>query len=192
MIACGWTVAALAAVSGGWPGRIAVWRPKNVVELGTGQGAGGAQIMAALSFDARFTTINYADGHTFGEQLQPFIDDHRLSFLHKDTIDPATLDLVPDDIDLLFIDTTHEAWHAATELRLWQHKLDDGAIVVVDDLDQHDMAAFWNSLPYERVGLEVGFRQGVFRYDRARLYKERFDRPDNTTYGTSLDPKLRK
>jgi len=153
---------------------------KNIVELGTGQGAGGAGIMLVLRENATFTTINYADGHVFGEQLEPWAGDKRLTRLYADTLAPDVLSRVADGIDLLIIDTTHEAWHAAAELRLWQDKLADGAAVVVDDLNQHDMMAFWDSIPYEKR--IVGY-QGVFRYDASIRYAVRFKRPDETTYG---------
>lgn len=153
---------------------------KNILELGTGQGAGGARVMSVLASDAVFTTINYADGHVFGEQLDPWGRDSRLHRLYADTIDPKTLLLVSNGVDLLYIDTTHEAWHAATELRLWQDKLRDCATVVVDDLNQHDMMTFWNSLPYEKV---VSSFQGMFRYDASRRYETTFARLSNTTYG---------
>ena len=92
------TVAEIAADGNAWPRRIAFLAPKNVLELGTGQGASGRQIMSALAPDATFTTINYADGHHFGEQLPH--SDQRLKFLAADTIDPTTLKLVSGGVDL--------------------------------------------------------------------------------------------
>ena len=174
------TITEIASLSGGWPRRIASLRPKHVVELGTGQGASGAKIMEALPKDSRFTTINYADGHNFGEQLQPWDDDPRLTMLAADTLNLATLAVVPDGIDFLFMDTIHEAWHVAAELRLWQLKLVNGAIVIVDDLNQHDMVIFWNSLPYEKA---LSSEQGVFRYDTELRYHRSFEKPAHTTYG---------
>ncbi len=177
------SVANIMAMCHNWQDRIFQLQPRNVVELGTGQGASGACIMEMLPPGSTFTTINYADGHKFGEQLGPWSSDPRLHMLAADTILPATLELVPDNIDLLFIDTTHEAWHAAQELRLWQDKLQDGAIVIVDDLNQHDMNLFWDSLPYEKVPSEAGTCQGVFRYSAALRYNGSFDKREGSTYG---------
>ncbi len=183
MIGEGLTIVEIAALGNAWPGRIGFLCPRNVVELGTGQGAAASRIMSALPAGATFTTINYADGESYGEGLADWRSDPRLNFLHLDTIDPETLLAVPDDIDILFIDTTHEAWHAATELRMWQYKLANSAIVVVDDLDQNDMASFWASLPYEKAPLAAHACQGMFRYDSVKRYVGRFDRPERTTYG---------
>ncbi len=172
------TLTDIVAAGNHWSHRMALLQPLNIVELGTGQGAASAIIMANLRPDAQFTTINYADGHVFGAQLQPYFGDPRLLFLAADTINPKTLDMVPDYIDVLFIDTTHEAWHAALELTLWQKKLRHNAIVVVDDLDQHDMMAFWDSVPYEKC---LDIYQGVFRYD-STPYTGSFPKPDKSTY----------
>lgn len=182
MIGEGLTIVEISAIDGGWPGRIDFLRPRNVVELGTGQGAAGMRIMSALPDDAHFTTINYVNGEIHGEGLVSWLKDPRLTMLFLDTIDPETLLKVPDDIDILFMDTTHEGWHVATELRLWQYKLADGAVVIVDDLDQNDMSIFWATLHYEKALLGGYSSQGLFRYDSARRYVGRFDRPNITTY----------
>lgn len=184
MIAEGMSVVWVAAVGNDWAARVSVLRPRNFLELGTGQGASGARIMSALPPDSIFTTINYADGHSFGEQLAHWRSDPRFRMLDVDSLDSGVLDMVPDEVDLLFIDSTHEAWHAAQELRMWQDKLADGAIVVVDDLNQNDMVSFWNDLLYEKHPARGDDpRQGVFRYRRAVRYEGRFDRPERTTYG---------
>src|SRR5450631_282105 len=182
MICQGKTVAEIVAIGNNWLTRIHYLQPKNIVELGTGQGVSGAQIMSALAPDAIFTTVNYADGHVFGEQLASWSSDPRLHRLDTDTLDPGTVGLVPDGVDLLFIDTTHEAWHAAEELCMWQGKLQDGAIVLVDDLNQHDMIVFWDSIPYEKSPYPGGSCQGVFRYDATKPYTAKFSLPSKTTY----------
>lgn len=177
------TAAMVAAAGGSWADRIGLVRPRCVLELGTGQGAGAAQIMAALPPGAELFTINYPhpSEYAFGEQLAPWRGDPRLHELVADTIDPRTLDLVPRRVDLLFIDSTHEAWHAALELRMWQEKLRDGTVVICDDLNQHDMAAFWDSIPYDRA-TRPGSHQGIFVYDAARPYAGAFPRRDGTHY----------
>jgi hypothetical protein len=155
-----------------WAKRVLYMRPRHFVELGTGQGASGACVMQVLPPCSRFTTINYdyPPNEAPGAMLAPYLMDPRLRFVIADTADPATVDMFARDIDLLFIDTTHRAWHAALELRLWQDKLEDGAIVIADDLGMHDMSVFWDSVPYEKVPVECGPVQGFFRYRRGVRY----------------------
>lgn len=161
-----------------WTNRIRYLEPKNVLELGTGRGASGVSIMTALPAGSTFTTINYdyPVGYRFGGHLDPWVDDKRLRMIVADTLDPLVLSLVPDGVDLLFIDSTHEAWHVAAELTLWQKKLADEAIVVVDDLNHNDMYRFWDSLNYDKAEYNVGCCQGVFRYAAAQPYRVEFPR----------------
>jgi predicted O-methyltransferase YrrM len=158
-----------------WIRRVTYLHPNHVLELGTGQGSTGSIIMKALPQQSTFTTINYdwPENQEFGQMLGLWRGNPRLREIRADTTLPATLDLVPDGVDLLYIDTHHFAWQAALELELWQRKLVDGAIVIVDDLDQNDMEAFWATVLYdkERVGM-----QGLFRYDAARPYVNWFPR----------------
>jgi predicted O-methyltransferase YrrM len=158
-------------------------QPKHVLELGTGQGASGAEIMAVLSDRSIFTTVNYAwpVEYAFRKLLRPWMWDSRLDMVTGDTTDPGTLALVCSGVDLLFIDTTHEAYVASAEMRLWQCKLEDGAIVVVDDLPHHDMMAFWGSLHYEK---KVVGGQGVFRYDASKPYTAEITERTTIDYAT--------
>lgn len=151
---------------------------RNIVELGTGQGAGGAEVMKVLPLLSQFTTVNYdyPANQVFGEFLQPWLNDVRLKILVADTLDPATLELVPSEVDFLIIDSHHEAWHAAAELELWQSALVDGALVFVDDLEHNDMRLFWNTLPYFRWVCNTDPLQGVFRYDAQHRYRNTFPR----------------
>lgn len=158
-----------------WTQRIQHLQCRSVLELGTGQGVSGAQIMAGLPVASCFITINYAYpvDYVFGEYLLPWKVDPRLKMLIADTLDIATLGMVPYGVDLMFIDSTHEAWVAATELLRFQQKLTDKALVIVDDLNQHDMVDFWDSLPYEKARV---VNQGIFRYDTKLPYTAEFPR----------------
>lgn len=159
-----------------WVRRLTVMRPCNIVELGTGQGVSGVQILQAMPADAVFTTVDfyYPENGRHGEFLELHRDDPRLNVVNTDTRWPESLVFVPDGVDLMFLDTTHRAWHAAIEIRLWQRKLIDGAIVIVDDLGMHDMWQFWQTLPYDKWPTEPLAVQGMFRYDRGRPYDAEF------------------
>lgn len=162
-----------------WDKRVAYLRPKNVLELGTGQGATAKIIATSLPFNALFTTVNY-DYPSFGEFGEQLNDCRYFECLLKrvcgDTLDPDTLTKVPGRVDLMFLDTHHEAWQAGAELELWQSKLVHGAIVIVDDLGVCDMMVFWDSVPYEKVTQDLGAVQGYFRYDQSNPYKNTFPR----------------
>ena len=158
-------------------------QPHTVLELGTGQGVSGAHVMKVLPLGSTFTTVNwsYPDNQVFGEALNPFKGDARLKMVVADTLEPASVDMVPAPVDLFYLDTHHWAWHAAHEMRLWQRILCDGAIVLCDDIRVNDMPAFWDSLPYEKCPIlkEAPMDQGVFRYDSSIPYAGEFPRGTN-------------
>lgn len=170
-----------------WGKRMLHMRPRNFVELGTGQGASGVHIMQALPEGSWFTTINYdyPSSHGFGELLEPHYGDRRLRMLTVDTTEPGCPELVRGIIDLLYIDTHHVAWQAALELEMWQYKLCHGAIIIADDLDQNDMEKFWGSIHYEKSRAAV--MQGMFRYDSNLPYKSPFPRGLKPTEGWCSD-----
>ena len=159
-----------------WAKRVRYLNPCHFVELGTGDGASGIAIMTALRDGSRFTTVDCRN--IYGKAFALWADDRRLKIVAGDTIDHSTPRQFDTDIDLLYIDTNHIAWHAATELRMWQAKMVDGALVIVDDLHQNDMVAFWEAISYDKQRCMMN--QGIFRYDAGKPYTEHFARPENS------------
>ncbi len=149
-----------------WPNLIAVLSPLCVVELGTGAGRAAALMMTSLSNAGILTTIDLPDldNFRFGHELDPWCGDPRLTRLVGDTTSERTARRVWNEIDLLVMDTLHTEAQLQREWELFAPKLADGAIVVVDDLDQNDARRFWEQMWwYDRM--LVG-NQGVFRLKR--------------------------
>lgn len=161
-----------------WVKRMVYFQPKTVLELGTGQGATACVIVSVLPADAKFFTVNYdyPSFDEFGEMLNKCTYVCQMSRINGDTLDPKTLDKVPDGVDFMFIDTDHYSWQAGAELELWQKKLQDGAIVIADDLGMNDMHLFWDSIPYDKMPQNTGALQGYFRYDKSHPYVNSFHR----------------
>ena len=155
------------------------FRPKSVLELGTGTGRSAAAMMAVLPADGMLTTVNWPNppsGDDVGIELKPWERDGRLCQALGDTRDDGIVDYVgdvfnPPGYGLLFIDsgTTHDFPLIAEEWRLYRPMLTDEAIVCVDDLDfpGGGIRKFWDALPYEKVELPLSqFKFGVFKYKR--------------------------
>lgn len=143
-------------------------RPKTIVELGAGDGAAAASILLVLPEHSTLTTINWPNppsGDNPHRYLAKWIDDARLTLLFGDTRDPEVVARVPDSIDLLHIDSTHTRECADAEWRLYEPKLADFAVVVVDDLNHNDMMDFWNSLRGSKTTSENGV-VGIMEYRR--------------------------
>lgn len=154
-------------------------QPKNTVELGTKDGVSTIFLLSELSSDSHLATIDIEPNPRCLEHLA---SDPRLTIITSDDLDPRVLDalssqLAPDQpdsqdpariVDLLFIDTEHNAEQVTQELNTYSAMLRDGAIVVVDDIHLNpEMEAWWQALPYEKIdtGLTLhhsGF--GLFRF----------------------------
>jgi cephalosporin hydroxylase len=81
-----------------------------VVELGVRSGNSTAAFLAA---------VEYTDGHVWSVDIAepPSFASERWTFVKGD--DLAVADQLPDEIDVLFIDTTHFYEHTLAELRLY-------------------------------------------------------------------------
>lgn len=113
---------------------------RNIVELGVRKGASSAAFLHA---------VHQTDGHLTSVELtepQPFVDT-RWSFIGGDDMSPGVIAQVPDDIDVLFIDTTHRWNHTAAELDVYGRMVRDGGVVACHDTDlpgvMEPLRAFW-------------------------------------------------
>lgn len=141
---------------------------KNVVELGTGDGKSASQMMQVIPSDGILTTINWPNPPSGDNPLRYLIDwiaYPTLVLIYSDTREPRIIRQVPENIDLLYVDSTHTRACAEEELKLYSSRLANGALVVFDDLDHNDMMDFWNLLPHEKL-LIWGGRGGMIRYRR--------------------------
>lgn len=151
-----------------WPQFTMYVKPKNFLELGTGQGRTAGLVLTQLSGQSVITTINKFDRtYRFGHELDSWKSDKRLKMIVGETCDPNVMRQVPDGVDVMFIDSDHRAFVAINELCLYERKLADNALVIVDDLLHNDMMKFWDNLPYEKL---IFGGQGIFRYDSTNRY----------------------
>lgn len=142
--------------------------PRIVVELGTGDGVAASRIIEVMRPDSCLVTINWPSppsGDNPDRYLWKWLGDPRLTLIYGDTRDPKVAAMVPNNIDLLYVDSTHTAECATEEWRLYKPKLADTAVVVFDDLDHNDMAVFWRGLVGEKETVRCG-RVGILRYRR--------------------------
>jgi predicted O-methyltransferase YrrM len=101
-------------------------KAKAVVELGTRYGMS----TAALCHGAAVT-----GGHVYAVDIQcrkPFLAPN-FSFIQGDDLNPYVLGLIPDTIDLLFIDTMHTLRQTVRELEVYGERVRPGGLVVCHD-----------------------------------------------------------
>jgi len=115
-------------------------QPDLVVELGSLHGGSTMYLANGAPAHARVIGIDWSD------LPKPSLPN--LEFWQEDTrlMSQRVLNIgVP--IDILFIDSTHEAQHALEEFGLYWPLLREGGILLADDIYLADMMNFWNVVP---------------------------------------------
>lgn len=103
-------------------------RATKVIELGT---RGGVSTVAWLH------AMELNDGHLWSVDISPApqLDSDRWTFLRGDDRSQVILDLLPAQVDVVFIDTSHEFEHTATELDLYAPRVRPGGRIVLHDTE---------------------------------------------------------
>lgn len=110
-------------------------KPKTVVELGTCKGL-GAMMFAKGNPEARVISIDRNM-----DALSDNIDCPNIEFKEQDSLAPLDV----SDIDILFIDTSHDGIHSFAEYEHYLPKMEKNGLVFFDDVDLNDqMRIFWN------------------------------------------------
>ena len=128
---------------------------RNVVELGTGPGW-TALALALADRRRRVTTYD------------PVVHDHRYEYaaLAGDAAERVCWVTAPgteaegEDVDLLFVDSTHEREPTVAEFRAWQPRLAPGAVVAFHDYDHPAFPGVRDAV--EALGLSGEVRGGMF------------------------------
>ncbi len=145
-------------------------QPRKVLELGTSIGRSTSFMMATLPLTSSLTTVDI--GSYQRVDLASYTNDGRLHIVYGNDLDVAVVDEVGDGYDLLFIDTEHSYEQLVAEWAIYQSRLFDNAIVVLDDIDLNEgMRLFWDELPYDKVDTGSGLHFsgfGLFEYRALR------------------------
>ena len=106
---------------------------KVAVELGVRSGCSTAALLCGLED---------SDGHLWSVDIEPpgppangWLGDPRWSFIHGDDMDAQVTELIPDELDLLFIDTSHRYAHTLAELTTYGHRVKPGGVILLHDTE---------------------------------------------------------
>lgn len=120
-------------------------QPRLVVELGTLHGrsavhlAAGAPNAKVIGIDWDLPALPYSEKLSAYPNLEIWQGD--TTAFGQRTADLGLL------IDVLFIDSTHEAAHATKEFDIYWPLVKPGGILLVDDIYLGDMRSFWDTVP---------------------------------------------
>lgn len=147
-------------------------QPKRVLELGTSIGRSALFMMVTLPENSKLATIDI--GSYLRTDLAPFAWDKRLKVIYGDdrlpNVAAEAIEFLDGGIDLLYMDSEHTYDQVAAEWEIYQLHLNNGAIVVMDDIHLNDgLIKFWEEIKYEKIATDEklhfsGF--GLFRYQR--------------------------
>ncbi len=121
-----------------------------IVELGSREAISDVAILCALKPTQTFYSIDiiydyrYVNKSLIGDNFKIIIGD----CLNKNTIDQ-----IEDGIDLIFLDTIHTYEQVKKEFDLYKSKLNDGCIVLIDDIKLNDKGIFFEELTYEKYDI---------------------------------------
>jgi predicted O-methyltransferase YrrM len=134
---------------------------RRIVELGTATG----WTAAALTVADPARTVVSCDPH-----VQPGRDRYlhllgaparaRLVLAHATGVEAAALDAREAEVDLLFIDSSHQRQPTIDEWHAWRPRLAPGALVVFDDHDHPDFPGVAEAV--EHLGLTGRRCEGMF------------------------------
>jgi predicted O-methyltransferase YrrM len=104
-------------------------KSQHVIELGARSGVSTVAFLHGLELSGGWLT-------SVDISPQPAIGEHdRWRFIQGDDTDPAVMEQVHGDCDVLFIDTSHAYEHTLWELRNWGPKVRQGGLIVCHDTE---------------------------------------------------------
>lgn len=100
----------------------------QVIELG---------VRTGVSTVAWLYGLEQSDGYLWSVDISPAPDigSDRWTCLWGDDLDPLVVGEFPDDVDIIFIDTSHHYEQTARELEVYLPKLRDGGLFVLHDTE---------------------------------------------------------
>ena len=106
----------------------------RVLELGSRKGNSTLAFLAAAQESGGHVWSNDITDVTLDpEGMRPWRAHPRWTFTCGDDMDPAVQGLLPAEVDVLFIDTSHEYEHTLAELRAYMPRLAPGGVALFHD-----------------------------------------------------------
>lgn len=105
----------------------------RVLELGARAGNSTLAFLAAAeAVDGHVTSVDI-DRVTDRPEMRRLSGHPRWSFIHGDDTDEAVRERLPAEVDVLFIDTSHEYEHTLAELRMHMPRVAPGGVALFHD-----------------------------------------------------------
>ena len=106
----------------------------RVLELGARRGNSTLAFLAGTAeSDGHVWSCDIDDVRRLPDGIGPFGRSPRWTFVHGNDMDPAVQAQLPDQVDVWFLDTSHEYRHTLDELRAYMPRVAPGGIALFHD-----------------------------------------------------------
>jgi predicted O-methyltransferase YrrM len=127
----------------------------RVLELGTRKGNSTLAFMAgAKEAGGHVWSVDIANVIRDSEGMMPWAGVSQWTFICGDDMDEAVQAQLPAEVDVLFIDTSHEYEHTLAELRAYMPRLASGGIALFHDTNIIGWPGYVRDIPPVRQALD--------------------------------------
>jgi len=174
---------------------VRILQPRHILELGAFAGGSAVCLFQELASSSKLTSVDVKKDLRFCPP--EMLEDHRISFVFGNDLDLSIFgEGIPLDIDFLFLDTLHDYKQISNEWAIYQHLLQDGAMVVLDDIRLNNMPRFWEELPYDKYEAtkdchSSGFGIFIFHREIEMDEEERLDKAHLASRKALSSPRIR-
>lgn len=122
-------------------------KPKNVLELGSFYGISTLMMYSELDASAKLTSLDIEkDLRYVPEEI---FKDSRVKFVWGDDLNLNIFkNNIPNDIDLIYIDTVHFDQQVRDEYSIYKNFLAQKALIIMDDIHLGDTGKLFEELPF--------------------------------------------
>ena len=115
----------------------------RILELGSRKGNSTLAFLAAAEIvDGHVWSGDITDVSRDPEGMLPWAQCPRWTFVCGDDMDPAAQALLPAEVDVFFLDTSHEYEHTLAELRAYMPRVAPGGIALFHDTNIIDWPGY--------------------------------------------------
>ena len=129
----------------------------RVLELGARRGNSTLAFLAGCAeSDGHVWSCDIADVRRLGDGIGPFGMSPRWTFVHGDDMNPDVQARLPAEVDVFFLDTSHEYEHTLAELRAYMPRVAAGGVALFHDTNIIGWPGYhWDSeIPPVRAALD--------------------------------------
>jgi hypothetical protein len=121
-----------------------------IVELGSREAMSDVAIIDALKDTQQYYSVDIIYDYRY---LNMDLVKTNTKIIIADCLEHTTIEQIPDGIDLLFLDTIHTYDQVKKEYDYYRSKLNDGCIILIDDIKLNDKGRFFHEVDLEKYDI---------------------------------------